>query len=332
MNTATAKVSAAANARKRLWLAAQLIGVVATLALLLGLVIRPEPSLNVLWNLLIPLVPASLLISPAIWRNVCPLATLNTLSNRSAGTRKLGANILPSTGLVGIVLLGVLVPARRFLFNTDGLALAVTVTAVAAAAIALGSLFDLKAGFCNSICPVLPVERLYGQRPLLRVGNPRCRPCTACTASACIDLDATRSVGQTLGAASRSHAWLRSGFGAFAAAFPGFVIGYYTLADGPLSAAGSVYVHIALWAAGSYLVTALLVHLSGVTYRSSMVVLAAAAVGLYYWYAADTVTTAWGIAGTPTLALRGVALVFVAFWAWRAAFQPARALRHHHAA
>jgi hypothetical protein len=63
-----------------------------------------------------------------------------------------------------------------------------------------------------------------------------------------------------------------------------------------------------------------------------MVVLAAAAVGLYYWYAADTVTTAWGIAGTPTLALRGVALVFVAFWAWRAAFQPDRALRHHHAA
>ena len=55
-----------------------------------------------------------------------------------------------------------LVPARRFLCNEHGIALAVVVISVAVAALAFGAVFDFKAGFCNAICPGLPVEKLYG--------------------------------------------------------------------------------------------------------------------------------------------------------------------------
>lgn len=306
-----------------LWRAAQWVGVVATAVLLAGLFVRPELALDILWNVLIPLVPASLLISPAVWRNVCPLATLNTLSNGILGKRPLVAQLIPRVGMVGIVLLVLMVPARRFVFNTDGAVLALTIAVVAVLAVALGAMFDLKAGFCNAICPVLPVERLYGQHPLVQIGNPRCMPCTMCTPRGCIDLSPAKSIAQTLGPARRSHAWLANGYGIFAAAFPGFVVGYYTTQDGPWTAAGSVYLHVAVWVLGSYLATVLLVWLLRASAARAMAVLAAAAAGLYYWFAAETVTTAFAIEGVATVAIRVAAFALVAVWLWRAVPQTA---------
>lgn len=305
------------SSTSRLWLLAQWGGVAITLALLAGLILRPATSLDILWNILIPLVPASLLITPLLWRNVCPLATLNLFGNRTGG-RSLGDGWLSISGAVGILLLVVLVPARRFLFNTDGTLLALTIAAVAALALALGAFFDVKAGFCNSICPVLPVERLYGQRPLLRMGNPRCTPCTQCTHKGCIDLGPERSVPESLGETARSTRWLRTTYGAFAAAFPGFVIGYFTLTDGPLSTAADVYVHVALWALGSYAVTAVLTIALKLKSAVVMVLLGGVAAGLYYWYAAATITAAFELPDAGTLAIRVAALALVATWGWKA--------------
>lgn len=301
-----------------LWRTAQLGGVLATLVLLVGLVVQPDTALVVLWNVLIPLVPASLLVSPAIWRNVCPLATLSMAANRSASKRTLTSTLLPTAGLIGIVLLAVMVPARRFLFNTDGLVLAVTIAAVAALAIVLGAMFQLKAGFCNAICPVLPVERLYGQSPMLRVSNPRCTPCTMCTQAGCVDLAPRKSIAKTLGNSRSSHAWLTSGYGAFAAAFPGFIVGYYTTQDGALATAGAVYLNVIGWAAASYVVTAFLVWVTKASAARAMIMLAATAVVVYYWYAADTITTAFAIQGAATLVIRVAAFALIAVWLWRA--------------
>jgi hypothetical protein len=191
--------------------------VVATLLLIAGLLTVPELSLAVRWNLLIPLVPASLLVSPAIWRNICPLATLNLLTNRTAGARVLTTALLPAATVGGLLLLVVLVPGRRILFNTDGVALGATIMAVALLALIAGTVFRLKAGFCNSICPVLPVERLYGQRPLVDVPNYRCPPCSLCTAKGCVDLQPEKSGLIALGASARSNRWLLKPYGIFAA-------------------------------------------------------------------------------------------------------------------
>lgn len=287
----------------------------ATVTLIAGFFLAPDISLKLLWSLAIPLVPASLLISPQLWRNVCPLATLNMLPNRPGG-RTLRNGTLAVTGAVGILLLLVLVPARHVLFNTGGAALGVTVIAVALLALFSGGSFDAKAGFCNSICPILPVERLYGQSPLIEIGNPRCTPCTFCTAKGCIDLNPHKSAVITTGPNKTTTYWLRTVYGVFAAAFPGFVIGYYTTVDGALETAGTVYGTIVLWMVASYAVVSGSVMLFQVSNTKGLRILAAVAAGLYYWLAAPGLAEAWGLQDAAIWAIRVPAMLLVVSWAW----------------
>ncbi len=298
---------------RTVWQLVQLVGVVATVGLLAGLIWRPEPSLALLWNIAIPLVPASLLLSPLLWRNACPLATLNQAMNRFARGRRAGARFAVQAGVVGIALLAVLVPARRVLFNTDGPVLAATILLVALVALVAGALLDMKAGFCNAFCPVLPVERLYGQSPLLRIGNARCPTCTRCS-SACIDLTPDRSISQLLGRSRRSSRWLLTPFGAFAAAFPGFVLAYFTAVDSPLSVAGSVYLRVVLLCAASYVLVFAAVRALELPAARVLPTLGALAAGLYYWYAGPTVAEALGGGETASLLLRALALGLVGTW------------------
>jgi hypothetical protein len=306
-----------ASSQYGLWRTAAAVALGATALLLVALVRWPEIALTILWDMVIPLVPASLLVSPSLWRNVCPLATLNTVTNGVRTRRLLHARTSAGAGAVGIALLLLLVPARRFLFNVDGPALAVTIAAVGALALTLGAFFDLKAGFCNALCPVLPVERLYGQRPLLALSNWRCRPCTLCTQVGCLDLAPTKSMAQILGPSRRSRAWLFTPYGAFAAAFPGFIVGYYTTADGALVTALAVYTHVALWMVASY---ALVWVVAGATKLSAARLvpgLAATAAGVYYWYAAPIMAEALSVATVGTLSIRVAALALVAVWLTR---------------
>jgi len=288
--------------------------------LLAGLVWMPTGTLDVFWNLVVPLLPISFLVSPLLWRAVCPLATLNMLSNGAIRRRTLEGNWIPRATTIGVILLFVLVPARRFLFNQDATALAVTVGAVGAAALILGLFFDAKAGFCNSICPVLPVERLYGQHPLAtRVPNTRCQPCTTCSARGCIDLAPTKSIAQTLGRARRSRNWLLTPYGLFAAAFPGFIVAYFTATDGPASRFAEVYAHAGLDVVVSVGVVTTVSVILEMPSRVLMPLLGALAVGLYYWFASTTLA-AW-VPGPETVvagALRVIFLGTVAAWLARA--------------
>ncbi len=299
------------------WKVAQFLGVVLTVVLLAGLYREPDLTLKILWNAVIPLLPAVFLVQPEIWRNACPLATLNVLSGRRAGKRTLSPEAARRFGAVGIVLLFAMVPARRFLFNTDGTALAITITAVAVLALVLGFVFDMKAGFCNALCPVLPVERLYGQRPLFKVPNAHCKPCTLCTRRGCIDLVQTKSVDQTLGTESRPGRWLLAPYGVFAAAFPGFVVGYYTTTDVALSAAGSVYANVGLWMLGSFVVVSVLVLAFRIPGAVATVPIAGLSLGLYYWFAAPVVSEALVLGDWASTAIRVAAFALLATWVWK---------------
>lgn len=302
-----------------LWKLAQGSGVLLTLALLVALLRWPQPSLTLLWNLVIPLVPASLLVAPQLWRNVCPLATLNMASNGWFGRRRANPRFLAGTTALGIVLLFLLVPARHLLFNMDGTALAVTIAAVAVLAVALGAGFDAKAGFCNSLCPVLPVERLYGQAPFVELSNPRCATCSGCSPKGCIDLAPAHSIGPMIATPRPDRAWWRSSFGAFAAAFPGFVLGYYLVPDGSLSDAPAVYGTIGATSLASFLLAVGATTWFGVPARSLMPVLAAAAAGIYYWFAGPTLAGTLALGPAGALALRILFLGLVAVWFVRAA-------------
>jgi hypothetical protein len=311
---ATASMPQSAANYQGLWRAAQLLGLALTVLLLGGLFVRPELTLDLLWNAVVPILPATFLVSPAIWRNVCPLATLTLLPGKRFGRGVLKEPAVRTSLVVGVALLLVLVPARRFLFNTNGIVLAVTIAGVALLALGAGFAFKRKAGFCNSICPVLPVERLYGQWPLARVPNVRCVPCIGCTERGCLDLSTRESLQTAVGSSWGSERWLLSPFGLFAAAFPGFIVGYYQLSNGPLSRAPGVYLQIATAMVVSALLVALVVRVLRVPADRGLAVLAALAVGLYYWYAARVIADAWGASAVFTWTVRVAALGLVVYW------------------
>jgi len=299
------------------WKLAEWVGLLATPVLLVGLFQWPEPTLEILWNVVIPLVPASLLLTPLLWRNTCPLSTLNLYGNKLADRPWPPSWFVRVAPILGIALFAALVPARRFLFNQNGPALAITIVAVGALAVVLGALFKVKSGFCNGVCPVLPVERLYGQRPILKIGHTRC--CTVCSAT-CIDPSPQQAPLVALGEARDSSRWLATPFGAFAAAFPGFVFGYFQTADGPLSSAVSVYATVFLSAAASYAIIAVITGLVRIPAGRILPVLGALAAGTYYWFAAPQLAATLDLGDAAGHIARVAFVLFVMGWWLRAQF------------
>ncbi|MDX2059073.1 MAG: hypothetical protein SFV24_14800 [Gemmatimonadales bacterium] len=303
--------------QRRLWSAARWAAIGAVPLLLAWLLWRPEAALTTLWYLVVPILPATFFLTPALWRGICPLATLNEWGNRIGRPRPLPTTVATALGVGGLVLFHLMVPARRFLFNEQGPVLAATIAAVGALALLLGALFEVRSAFCNALCPVLPVELLYGQQPLVRVTRGRCATCTTCTPRGCIDLAQSRALPQVLGVSRRSAAWLAHPFGLFWAALPGFIIGYGLLTDGPLASAPTVY----LTTLGGSLLSVAVVAVAVLTLRipteMALVLVAAAAGMAYYWFAGPTISRELGAGIALSHGIRGLGIGLVAFWLWR---------------
>jgi hypothetical protein len=93
------------------WHALRVLSVAAAVGLAVLLVVRPEQGLFLLWQLVIPIVPAVFLVAPGLWRNACPLAALNQLP-RLAGFEGLAHTPHPR-GFDGIAAFFALVSARN---------------------------------------------------------------------------------------------------------------------------------------------------------------------------------------------------------------------------
>ena len=50
---------------------------VVTFAVVAILWLTPDLGLQLFWGLIIPVVPALLIVAPGLWRQVCPMAFLN---------------------------------------------------------------------------------------------------------------------------------------------------------------------------------------------------------------------------------------------------------------
>jgi hypothetical protein len=297
-----------------LWSIARWSALAAVPLLLLWLLIEPTGALNVLWYIAIPILPATFFLSTAIWRGVCPLATLNEFGNRIGRQRSPSPRILLALTIGGLILFHLMVPARHFVFNQNGPILAGTVAAVGGLAVLFGALFTVRSAFCNALCPVLPVELLYGQAPLLRMERGRCTSCTVCTPRGCLDLAEQKAIPQLLGSSRHTGRWLATPYGAFFATLPGFIVGYNQIKDGPLSSAGLVYATTLGWSLASVLVVGAAVLAFRLRSQRALPLIAAAAGAVYYWYAGPAimnqlVASAWVGPG-----IRIVGIGLVASW------------------
>jgi hypothetical protein len=156
---------------------------VAGLGLLVLLAVRPQVGLPALWNVLIPVAPALLAFAPGIWRNICPLGSTSQLPRMLC---REDGRTLSSTGqgrlhLIGVLLLVAIVPLRHVILNMNGPVTAAVLLVVGAVALVVGWSTRGKSGWCAGLCPVHPVERLYGFHPAVTVKNAHCQTCVGCS-------------------------------------------------------------------------------------------------------------------------------------------------------
>lgn len=310
------------------WKVGQTVSVVAAVAVVILLIVSPEWGLYVTWSVLIPLVPALLLVAPMVWRNLCPIAVVHQLprSKGFGGSRRLSSRAQWWAPAIAAAGLGLIVPLRLIVFNQQGLALAAFVVIVLVVALAGGMLYAGKAGWCASWCPVGVVERLYGQEPWIRPEHAHCAVCIGCT-DRCFDRDGPPAVARMLGEEPAADSidgagptWLwRSPMGVFAGAFPGFVLGYFTVPAG--AGIGATYARVLLLAVCSLLVLLALQALLRLPVRIAARLGAMSAAGLYYWFtvpaALAAAGTMWGFGPTPewiAVALRTAFLLLVIGW------------------
>ena len=301
-----------------LWAAGRWSALLAVPLLLVWLVLDSASGLKFLWYIAIPMLPATFFVSTKLWRGICPLATLNELGNRLGKPRPLDPRVGVWLSGAGLVLFHLMVPARRFVFNENGLVLAITVVAVGGLAVALGALFQVRSAFCNALCPVLPVELLYGQAPFVRIDRARCPSCSGCTPHGCLDLAEAKAIPQLLGTTRRTAGWLATPYGAFFAGMPGFIIGYNQLKDGSLGTAWTVYGTTLGWSVASYLAIGLLVFGLRLGSARALALVAAAAGGIYYWYAGPATATQLGAAPWLAVGIRVAGIGLVGWWLVRA--------------
>src|SRR3954465_14884691 len=204
-----------------------LVGGLIVAALLLAV---PDTGLFIMWRIVIPSLPLLFMVAPGLWRNLCPLAASNQTPRALKITKALTApNWLKEYGYViafsGFILFVVL---RRFGMDKNGAYSALLLLGAMAAAFTGGMFFKGKSGWCSTMCPLLPVQRIYGQTPLALVANQHCQPCVGCVKN-CYDFNPRAAYLADLHDADDYWAGYRR---FFVGAFPGVVFGFFAVPGG----------------------------------------------------------------------------------------------------
>lgn len=253
--------------------------------LLYCLVFHQSTGLLLFWNILIPLAPALLVVFTGLWRNICPLATTNLLPRHLALSKgkKLTAKQSGILNLVGVIALFTIVPLRHAIFNTNGVATAALIVTLVLAGIIPGLFYEWKSAWCSGLCPIHPVEKLYGGNVLITVPNAHCTNCMNCVVP-CPDSTITAhpvSSGKTI--YQKLSMFLITG------GLPGFIWGWFQVPDekntGLTHALLAVYKMPLMGLAFSLTVFFISYNFINRKFEKKLVnFFAAAGVSCYYWY------------------------------------------------
>jgi hypothetical protein len=268
------------------WTLLQLVLLLAGVGAVGLLLFVPEIGIKLFWNVLIPIAPITVVLLPGLWRNICPMATLSLLPRDMGMTLGLQmprmlAGVLALVSLAGLY---IIVPLRHVLLNFNGPMTAAMLLSAAGAAVFMGVIFKGRSGWCATLCPIHPVEKMYGSSPLHTFSNAQCAACSRCSGPC---PDSTLCVTPAITGPTKLE---RLAGTIMMGSFPGFVWGWFQVGDyvdhvGPweifvayawpyvcagLSMAGYI------WARGHY---------PSKEGRAMLIrICATAAVATYYWY------------------------------------------------
>ncbi len=266
----------------RFWHVAQKVSWFLGLFVIAMLFAYPRLGIHLVWDVLIPLAPALIVVAPGLWRNICPLNVTACLPTRLQRQRQ----VVPtrrqaaSLQLAGVLALYALVPLRHAWLDRDATATGIVLIAMGAAAFLMGWWYDHKSGWCASLCPVHAVERLYGQNPVRAFANAHCRTCRKCSVPC---PDATPHIHPM----SVQQLWQQKVAGLLmVGGFPGFIWGWFHVPDYTAPVAAHAWIAIYGWPLGGAAGSMGLFLLLRSKVRASTLIkgFAAAAVSCYYFY------------------------------------------------
>ncbi len=269
-----------------IWRIIQIVVWLIGATILTCLLFFPKIGVLLFWNILIPIAPFLFVVAVGVWRNVCPLATTNLLPRHLglSQRKKLTIKQVGILNLIAVVALYIIVPLRHAIFNNNGIATGIMLIIMAVIGVSLGFIYEWKSAWCSGLCPVHPVEKLYGANVLMSMPNANCDNCQNCVIPC---PDSTPNLTPTSATKTIYHrisGWL------VVAGLPGFIWGWFNVPDNANSITSindivAVYINpligfglsiIAYWFFGKIV---------GADYEKRLTsIFAAAGVSMYYYY------------------------------------------------
>jgi hypothetical protein len=268
-----------------IWRIAQIAVWLVGATILTCLLFFPKVGVILFWNILIPVAPALFVVAVGIWRNVCPLATTNLLPRQFglSKRKKLTATQLGQLNLVAVFALYVIVPLRHAVFNNNGVATGLMIVAMAVIGVTLGFFYEWKSAWCSGLCPVHPVEKLYGGNVLLSIPNANCDQCMNCVIPC---PDSTPNLNPKISAKTIYHKI--SGL-LIIGGLPGFIWGWFHVPDEAQIVSFPTFLNVyqlpLIGLAVTMVAYLILSNIVDAKYERKLIgIFAASGVSCYYWY------------------------------------------------
>ncbi len=175
----------------------------------------------------------------------------------------------------------IFVSLRHPLFNHSGLAVASLALCALFAAFIGGVFFKGRSGWCGTFCPLAPIQKLYGQAPLVMVKNSYCQPCLGCQSN-CYDFNPNAAIFSDV---YDKDPWWADKRRYFAAALPGLIIGFFNASLPMEQGIYTYYISIILPIFASLGLFQTLTNFTGLSIYKIVSLFGMGALGIFYWYA-----------------------------------------------
>jgi nitrite reductase (NADH) large subunit len=299
----------------RAWQALRVGSLLGGLTVAVLLLVAEDTGLFIFWKVVIPALPLLWMIAPGLWRNLCPLAASNQTPRVLRLTRAVPIpNWFKEYGyVIAISLFLTLASLRKLGLDDHGPPSALLLLGAKGSPFVGGLVFKGKAGWCSTMCPLLPLQRIYGQTPFALVGNSHCQPCVGCVKN-CYDFNPRVAYLADLNDGDPYWGGYRK---LFVAALPGFAIAFFTTPDHPAMSVAEIYSRLGLGmllSAGSFLALSAFAKVSA---HKLTTLYGAALFTIVYWYAAPVEWQAISGDSAPEAvkwSLRIAALALAAVW------------------
>ena len=268
------------------WRIVQILMGLIGISIFFSLIFFPEIGIHAFWNVLIPVAPLLLVVAAGLWRNICPLASTSLISRHVglAKNKRIKEKQQGRLQLISVILLLLIVPLRHTIFDTNGPATALVIGMLAIIAFYVGFRYDWKSAWCSGLCPIHPVEKLYGRKNLVVLPNAHCKSCVNCV-SLCPD--STSSVHPL----SKKKKIINQKIAGtlMIGGFPGFIWGWFHVQDYHNNEGWKHLISTYAYPLIAMAITLVLFLLAKkiVAQKNEitlMNVFATAAVSIYYWY------------------------------------------------